>query len=104
MPGKIITEQDLTKWKVQDLVFRAGGAETGDFISYEKQKCTGCGECALVCAASLWTVPKGGNKARLSSKYRELCLECAACYAVCEPDAIDFRYPNGGAGIIIKHG
>ena len=56
-----------------------------------------------VCAASLWTVPKG-KKARLAPKYRELCMECAACYAMCEPDAIDFRYPNGGTGIIIKHG
>ena len=45
-----------------------------------------------------------GKKAKLSPKYKELCLECAACYAVCEADAIDFRYPNGGSGIIIKHG
>jgi ferredoxin-like protein FixX len=51
----------------------------------------------------MWAAPKG-KKARLSPKYRELCLECAACYAMCEQDAIDFRYPDGGSGIIIKHG
>ncbi len=96
--------RDLLNWKVQELVFRAEGAETGDFITYDADKCNGCGECALVCAASLWSLPGNGAQARLSSKYRENCLECAACYAVCEPDAIDFRYPNGGSGIVIQHG
>ena len=93
----------LTKWRVQDLVFRVEGAEPGDFIFYDEQKCNGCGNCALVCSASLWAVPEG-KKARLAPKYGELCLECAACYAVCEQDAIGFRYPNGGTGIVIKHG
>jgi len=104
MPEKRNKEQDLTRWKVQDLVFRVEGAETGDFITYEEEKCTGCGDCALVCAANMWTMSREKNKARLSPKYRELCLECAACYAVCEADGISFRYPNGGSGIIIKHG
>ena len=104
MTSKAIQADDLLKWKVQDLVYRAEGADTGDFITYDDQKCTGCGECALVCAANMWTVFKDGEKARLSSKYREFCLECAACYAVCEQDAIDFRYPNGGTGIVIQHG
>ena len=103
MASKQTHTDDLTQWKVQDLVFRVEGAESGDFIFYDKQKCDGCGGCALVCAASLWTVPEG-QKARLSAKYRGLCLECAACYAVCEQDAIEFRYPNGGSGIVIKHG
>jgi ferredoxin like protein len=93
----------LTQWKVQDFVFRVEGAEPGDFISYDEGKCNGCGVCALVCAATLWTIPEG-KKARLSTKYRELCLECSACHAVCEQDAINFRYPNGGSGIVIKHG
>ena len=95
---------DLQSWKAQDFVFRVEGAETGEFISFDDGKCTGCGECALVCAANLWSVPKEKKKARLSPKYRELCLECAACYAVCTQDAIEYRYPNGGSGIVIKHG
>jgi len=103
MANKQKQSNDLTQWKVKDLVFRVEGADPGDFISYDEAKCNGCGDCAMVCAASLWTVPKG-KKARLAPKYRELCLECAACYAVCEQDGIDFRYPNGGTGIIIKHG
>jgi ferredoxin like protein len=103
MTSKETRTDDLTEWKVQDLVFRVEGAEPGDFITYDEGKCDGCGGCALVCAASLWSVPEG-KKASLAPKYRELCLECAACHAVCQQDAIDFRYPNGGSGIIIKHG
>ena len=103
MPNKENRTNNLTQWKVQDLVFRVEGADAGDFVAYDEGKCDGCGECATVCAASLWAVPTGG-KARLAPKHRELCLECAACYAVCEHGAIEFRYPNGGTGIVIKHG
>ncbi|OGP57070.1 MAG: hypothetical protein A2V67_00400 [Deltaproteobacteria bacterium RBG_13_61_14] len=70
-------------------------------MTYDQSKCNSCGACSLVCSANLWAVK---DKAKLSPRYQELCLECAACYAVCENDAIAFRYPNGGAGIIIKHG
>ncbi len=98
------TAEDLSKFKIKDYVFRVKDAEPGDFISYDASLCTGCGECAMVCSVSLWTLPKNAKKARLSKKYKELCLECAACYAVCEADAVDFRYPDGGSGIIIKHG
>jgi ferredoxin-like protein FixX len=103
MTDKPTHADELTGWKVQDLVFRADGLESGDFIFYDEQKCDGCGACALVCAANLWAVP-AGRKARLAPKYRELCLECTACHAVCERDAIEYRYPDGGAGITIKHG
>lgn len=95
---------DMTKFKIVDFVFR-NEADPGDFITYHEQKCTGCGQCVTVCTVNLWSMSsKNGGKARLSPKYKEHCMECAACYAMCESDAIDFRYPNGGAGIIIKHG
>ena len=70
MPHKETRTDDLTQWKVQDFVFRIEGAEPGDFIAYDEEKCNGCGGCALVCAASLWAVPEG-KKARLAPKYRE---------------------------------
>ena len=104
MARKATDSNDLTKFKLKDIVYRVENADSGDFIHHDKEKCTGCGQCVMVCAAGLWSVPRKGNKARLSPKYREHCLECAACYAMCDADAIDFRYPNGGAGIIIKHG
>ncbi len=104
MAAKNLKVEDFIKFKVKDFVFRAEGKDPGDFISYDKSKCNGCGDCVLVCAASLWSVSAKTNKAKFSSRYKEHCLECAACYGMCDQEAIDFRYPNGGAGIIIKHG
>jgi MinD superfamily P-loop ATPase len=84
------------------LVKRVDTDKMGDFISFDESKCDGCGRCALVCSFSLWTVKNG--KARLSPKYQELCLECAGCWEICEPEAIDFWYPKGGTGVIIEYG
>ncbi len=89
-------------FKTSEIIYRNNN-DPGEFIKYDVEKCTGCGECSMVCSVNLWSVP-GKEKAKLSPKYKELCMECAACYAVCGSDAIDFRYPNGGSGIIIKHG
>ena len=100
MAGK----NDMTNFKIKDFVFRSD-MDPGDFITFHEQKCSGCGKCATICPVNLWGAAReNGGKARLSPKYKEMCMECAGCYAVCEQDAIDFRYPNGGAGIIIKHG
>lgn len=83
------------------LTYRAPG-DTGDFIGYDPEKCDGCGLCELVCAASLWSVR--GGRAKLAPRYRELCFECAACWEICEREAIDFRYPAGGTGLVIEFG
>ena len=97
-------KKDMVDFKVKDFVFR-NEADPGDFITLNEQKCNGCGDCVAICAMNLWSVTKDkGDKARLTPRYKELCMECAGCYAVCEQDAIDFRYPNGGSGIIINHG
>jgi ferredoxin like protein len=101
MAEKNIKGGNFTGAGFLQLTFRNDDAAPGDFIAYDQSKCNGCGACALVCSANLWAVKE---KAKLSPRYRELCLECAACYAVCEADAINFRYPNGGSGIVIKHG
>jgi len=97
------TVKDLQSFAIKDLVYRVAHARTGEFITFHKDKCNGCGHCALVCAATLWTISAHG-KARLSPRYREHCLECAACYAMCDQDAIEFRYPDGGSGVVIRHG
>jgi len=103
MPDNKLSVRNTTKYNLKTMTFRVEGMDPGEFISYDESKCDGCGGCELVCSVALWVVPKGG-KAKFSPKYKELCLECAACYAICDRDAIDFRYPDGGAGIIIKHG
>ncbi len=94
---------DASNFVAHKYVSRVPNADTGDFITFDESKCNGCGQCNLICAANLWAVPKD-NKTKLSPKYKELCYECAACYAVCEQDAIEFKYPKGGSGIIIKYG
>ena len=75
---------------------------TSDFISIDQNKCNRCGQCILVCVANLWR--KIDNAISISEDYKERCLECAACYQVCEADAIEFRYPSGGTGIVYEKG
>jgi len=50
----------------------------------------------------LWR--KIDDKIVISEDYKEKCLECAACYQVCEPNAINFQYPMGGTGIVYERG
>jgi ferredoxin like protein len=73
-----------------------------DFISIDQNICNRCGLCILVCVANLWR--KIDKIISISEDYKERCLECAACYQVCEAGAIEFRYPPGGTGIIYEKG
>ncbi len=86
----------------KNLVKRVDADKTGDFISYDREKCNGCGLCALICPFRLWSLHEG--KARLAPRYQELCLECASCWEICEREAIDFSYPRGGTGVVIEYG
>ena len=45
-----------------------------------------------------------GGIAKLRDDYKETCLECAACFSVCEAGAIDFSYPAGGTGVVYLNG
>jgi ferredoxin-like protein FixX len=73
-----------------------------DFIEHNPAACTGCGRCAVLCVAGLWTMMDG--TAQLGSKQRDRCLECGACFHACSSSAIKFRYPAGGTGIVYKRG
>lgn len=85
-----------------ELVKRVDTDKMGDFIKYDREKCNGCGLCALVCSFNIWAVKQG--KAKLAVRYQDLCVECGACEEVCEPGAIDFSYPAGGTGVVIEYG
>jgi len=50
----------------------------------------------------LWKLE--GKKASLAEDYEEKCLECGACWQVCECGAISFDFPGGGKGIVVKYG
>jgi len=103
MGNKDQEQSDIVKININQLVFRIEAKDPGDFISYDETKCNGCNGCVMVCSANLWSLAEN-KKARLAPKYKELCMECAACHEICESDAIVFKYPSGGSGIIIKHG
>jgi ferredoxin-like protein FixX len=90
------------KVDLKSLVKRVDTDQMGDYITYDEEKCNGCGLCAVICSFNLWSVKDG--KARLAPRYQELCVECAGCWEVCDQEAIDFSYPKGGTGVVIEFG
>jgi len=75
---------------------------TGNFITIDYDKCNNCERCLIICIMNLWE--KNEGKINIVDDYQSKCLECAACYQVCEARAINFQYPNGGTGIVIEKG
>lgn len=73
-----------------------------DFLRLNEDQCSGCGNCVTVCPVILWKLKEG--RAQLDAEYRQKCLECGACWQVCEPRAIAFDFPAGGTGIVVKFG
>jgi ferredoxin-like protein FixX len=89
-------------FNLSNLLYRSK-KDTGDFLFLDAEKCNGCGDCVNICAVGIWSVP-GGKKAKISPRYRELCLECAGCWQMCDQEAIQFSFPKGGSGVVIKWG
>ena len=75
---------------------------TGNFITIDYDKCNNCERCLIICVMNLWRKDEG--KINIVDDYQSKCLECAACYQVCDARAINFQYPNGGTGIVIEKG
>ncbi|MFX1328359.1 MAG: 4Fe-4S dicluster domain-containing protein [Promethearchaeota archaeon] len=75
---------------------------TGDFISIDYDKCNNCERCIVLCVMNLWR--KRNGKIYLLEDYKSKCLECAACFQVCETGAITFKYPIGGTGTVFEQG
>ena len=71
-----------------------------DFITINNRRCTGCGNCILVCGGEVFEMKK--KKAFVA--HIERCLECGNCEVACLRDAIAFKVPKGGTGIVYQYG
>ena len=63
-----------------------------------REKCTGCGKCVRICPSGSWSM-KGED---IEWKGMNLCFECGACFHVCPSNAILWRYPEGGEGVVYR--
>ncbi len=66
-------------------------------LSYDPQKCTGCGMCPEVCPHAVFEIENG--KARLRDF--DACMECGACAKNCPFGAISVRAGVGCAWAIL---
>lgn len=72
-------------------------------IMVDGDACRGCTTraCVTVCPAQLFVPLEDGG---VLFNY-EQCFECGSCYLVCnEAGAISWRYPEGGAGVVLRRG
>jgi ferredoxin len=66
-------------------------------LQFDVEKCTGCGQCALVCPHGVFAMD--GNRAKVVD--RGACMECGACALNCAFGAIDVKSGVGCASAII---
>jgi ferredoxin like protein len=85
---------------LRTLVKREG--KSSDFIHQDAARCVGCGNCVKICPVAVWQMKEA--KAVISPDYKEKCVECGSCWLVCDVAAIEFRYPDGGTGVVWEHG
>ena len=63
-------------------------------LSFDDQRCVGCGKCEEVCPHGVFSADKvDKKKARIVEK--DLCMECGACAMNCPAEAINV---NAGVG------
>lgn len=74
--------------------------KTLEHIKVDQERCNGCGLCEIVCPAGCYELESG----KATWKYGALCVECGACQYVCsQVHAIDWSYPEGGTGVVLKY-
>jgi len=73
-----------------------------EHIRHDKESCTNCGNCVMICSMNLWQIRSG--KVQLAEDYKKYCLECASCFQVCDKGAVNFTFPEAGNGVIYAHG
>ena len=56
--------------------------------------------CTYICPANVYTIDDETGEILVSY---ENCLECRACRIACPKKKIDWRYPDSGCGVVLKH-
>lgn len=72
-------------------------------ITVDTEVCRSCTTraCVTACPANLFA-PAADGGIRF---FYEQCFECGTCYQVCnEEGAIAWTYPDGGYGVVFRHG
>ncbi len=72
-------------------------------ITVETEVCRSCTTkaCVTACPANLFVPTNDGG---ILFNY-EQCFECGTCYQICnEAGAITWTYPDGGHGVVLRHG
>ena len=72
-------------------------------ITVDGDTCRGCTTkaCVHACPANLFVPTADGG---ILFNY-EQCFECGTCYQVCNSEgAIAWTYPDGGEGVVFRHG
>ncbi|MFH2064401.1 MAG: 4Fe-4S binding protein [Pseudomonadota bacterium] len=72
----------------------------GEFITVDPELCIGCANCVKVCLGGCYEIVR--KKAVIRSL--DKCMECGACWYVCDNEAISFSWPPGGTGFRTKWG
>jgi len=72
-------------------------------ITVNSDVCRSCTtkDCVTACPADLFAPTSDGG---ILFSY-EQCFECGTCYQVCNSEgAITWTYPDGGEGVVFRHG
>lgn len=71
-----------------------------EHIKVIPERCNGCELCVITCPAGCYEMDGG----KAVWKYGQLCVECGCCQYVCsQVHAIDWSYPEGGTGVVLKY-
>jgi ferredoxin len=66
-------------------------------LEVDRQRCVGCGNCAVVCPHRIFALSSEG----LEVRDRDLCMECGACARNCPVEAITVSPGVGCAAALL---